>query len=182
MTRPAFEVHAARGWLRAGAVIVLVLGVLVSLLVLWALRIGIDLFDGRLISVLMLIAPPMLLGGGLLLWRMAGWKIWLLRIDENGIGVRSCDAFGRLKEPQHIPWDGFARAEFASGPKGAQALELRDTEARVYKPAMTQLSASFPEIIERLQDGLGEAGVPFRTSGRDVIAFDRVVIERLDGA
>ncbi len=158
----------------------LLLGLLATLLVVWLVWIGIDFLDGRFVSVLFLIGPPMLLAFGGHLWRMSGWKEWLLRIDERGIAFRTVTGFGRLAPPRSIAWPDFARAEFATGPKMAQTLELRDTKGTVRKVPMPQIKVGFAQIIERLEKALTQAGVPFKRTGWDVILFDKVVIERDD--
>ena len=178
MTQPALEVHAARGWLRGLAVFSLVLGALAALLVAWCVRIGIDLLDGRFISLLGLITPPVFLVGALILWRRAGWTGWLLRIDDSGIAFRTNSALARLEAPRRIAWEDFARAEVVTGPKAYQGLELRDTKGLAAKVAMSQITVALPLVIQRLEDGLREAGVLFERSGWDVALFDRVVIER----
>ena len=109
--------------------------------------------SGRLISILLLMTPVLCLGGGMILWRMSGWKEWLLRIDDSGIGFRTNTALGGLHRPHHIFWDDFARVDFVSGPKAAQVLELRDTTGMFGKVSVSQITVGFPQIIERLENG-----------------------------
>ena len=177
MTQSPLEVHAARGWLRGFAVFALFLGVFfVALFVVT----GANPFDGRFFSVLTFVVAVLSIGGSLIMWRMSGWKEWLLRIDDSGIGFRSNTALGGLRQPRHIPWDDFARAEFVTGPKATQGLELRNTEGMVGKVVLSHITVGFPQIIERLEEALAQAGVCFKRTGWDVILFDQVVIERDD--
>lgn len=175
MTQSPLEVYVARVWLRTFAAFGVLLGVFfVALFVVT----GANPFDGRFFSVLTLVAAVLSIGAGLILWRMSRWKEWLLRIDNSGIGFRTKTLLGGLGQPRHIPWEDFARAEFVSAPKAAQGLELRNTEGMVGKVPVSQITVGFPQIIERLENGLKVSGVPFKRSGWDVVLFDRVVIER----
>ncbi|KNX40215.1 hypothetical protein ROTO_32310 [Roseovarius tolerans] len=179
MTPDPFTAYPARGWLRSSAGIAFMLGGLLATFAVFMTTQEIDFFDLRFVSILFLIAPPVLLVSGALLWRMSNWTDWVLRIDETGLTFRSATSRGRLLAPEHMPWHAFARAEFSSAPKTIEMIQLSDMDGNRHKLNISNLTFSRPRIVAALEDWLNSARVPYTKRGWDVVLLDRVVIERV---